>query len=516
MPKGAPRPDASATSSARIGPPLCVADLRRLTAGMSPADAAREVARIARDGGARAARRAGARSARASTAAATARRARAPARRRSSPSSRPSSAPARSRGPSATTSRSATTTREVDGARRRARAATCARASPRAAGRLRAQDEPGDLHQDRARVVHAEPRGLPVGRHQVERRRAPHDVPEGLPARPTSRPIVSAISSPGHRLLGSHVVARRSKRRGHEVVRVRARRAGGRRPRRRRRSARRPRAATARSTARARSRARPRTPRSSTACTSRGRKTVLDACEAAGVRRVVVASTSGTVAVSEDPEHVATEDDAAPIGLIARWPYYRAKLFAERAALERERGGLEVVSREPEAAARPGRRARLVDRRTCASSSRARVPAVPARRPLVRRRARRGGGDAASRWSAARPGERYLVGACNLTVREFFARLARVSGVPRAVAADAAVARARARGARRRSSAPRGRVGVRSAGRPGERRDGAVLLVPRREQGRARARMVRRAIPNDDAATTRSKTCGRRGVVWPR
>jgi dihydroflavonol-4-reductase len=29
-----------------------------------------------------------------------------------------------------------------------------------------------------------------------------------------------------------------------------------------------------------------------------------------------------------------------------------------------------------------------------------------------------------------RPGERYLVGACNLTVREFFARLARVAGVP--------------------------------------------------------------------------------------
>jgi dihydroflavonol-4-reductase len=30
---------------------------------------------------------------------------------------------------------------------------------------------------------------------------------------------------------------------------------------------------------------------------------------------------------------------------------------------------------------------------------------------------------------AGRPGERYLVGACNLTVAEFFARLERVSGV---------------------------------------------------------------------------------------
>ncbi len=47
MPKGAPFP-AKREVVARIGPPLCVDDLRRLTEGMSPADAGREVARIAR------------------------------------------------------------------------------------------------------------------------------------------------------------------------------------------------------------------------------------------------------------------------------------------------------------------------------------------------------------------------------------------------------------------------------------------------------------------------------------
>ena len=47
MPKGAPFP-AKRDGVARIGPPLCVEDLRRLTDGMSAADAAREVARIAR------------------------------------------------------------------------------------------------------------------------------------------------------------------------------------------------------------------------------------------------------------------------------------------------------------------------------------------------------------------------------------------------------------------------------------------------------------------------------------
>ncbi|MGH7294754.1 MAG: NAD-dependent epimerase/dehydratase family protein, partial [Polyangiaceae bacterium] len=78
-----------------------------------------------------------------------------------------------------------------------------------------------------------------------------------------------------------------------------------------------------------------------------GTKSVLEACEAAGVRRVVIASTSGTIAVSESPEHVATEDDEAPMGLLARWPYYRSKLFAERAALARSREGFEVVSVNP-------------------------------------------------------------------------------------------------------------------------------------------------------------------------
>jgi long-chain acyl-CoA synthetase len=48
MPKGALLPTRRELL-ARIGPPLCVADLRRLTAQMTPADAAREVARLARE-----------------------------------------------------------------------------------------------------------------------------------------------------------------------------------------------------------------------------------------------------------------------------------------------------------------------------------------------------------------------------------------------------------------------------------------------------------------------------------
>jgi dihydroflavonol-4-reductase len=177
----------------------------------------------------------------------------------------------------------------------------------------------------------------------------------------------------------------------------------------------------------------------------RGTKTVLDACADAGVERAVIASSSGTVAVSDAPDHVGREDDPPPIGIVSRWPYYRAKLFAERAALERNRPGFAVVSVNPSLllgpwidAAGPGAARGAAWRegpRDNGANEDVRlfldgaVPAVPA------------GGlsfvdvrDAAEGMVLAleggRAGERYLLGACNLTVRDFFARLSRISGVP--------------------------------------------------------------------------------------
>ena len=158
-----------------------------------------------------------------------------------------------------------------------------------------------------------------------------------------------------------------------------------------------------------------------------GTKTVLDACEAAGVRRVVLASTSGTVAVSESADAIGREDDPTPIALVGRWPYYRAKLFAERAALERSGARIEVVSVNPSLALGPGdvNGSSTEDVRLFLEGA---IPAVPAGGlSFVDAR------DAAEAMRLAmdrgRPGERYLVGAVNLSVREFFARLARVSGV---------------------------------------------------------------------------------------
>lgn len=158
-----------------------------------------------------------------------------------------------------------------------------------------------------------------------------------------------------------------------------------------------------------------------------GTKNVLAAAKAAGVKRLVHASTSGTVAVSDDPDHIACETDETPIGLINRWPYYRAKLFAERAALEANGDGLEVVCVNPTLLLGPGdvRGSSTEDVRNFMEKK---IPAIPPG-GLSYVDAR----DAAEAMRLAMdkgtPGERYLVGACNLTLREFFGRLERISGV---------------------------------------------------------------------------------------
>lgn len=158
-----------------------------------------------------------------------------------------------------------------------------------------------------------------------------------------------------------------------------------------------------------------------------GTKNVTAACIAHGVRRVVVASTSGTIAVSDDPDRVATEEDDAPIGLLNRWPYYRSKLFAEKAALEQNGDALEVVCVNPTLLLGPGdiNGSSTEDVRLFLERK---IPAIPPG-GLSYVDAR----DAAEAMRLAMErgvgGRRYLIGACNLTLKEFFGRLERVSGV---------------------------------------------------------------------------------------
>ncbi len=158
-----------------------------------------------------------------------------------------------------------------------------------------------------------------------------------------------------------------------------------------------------------------------------GTRSALAGLRNAGVRRVVVASTSGTVAVSGNATQIADESAHVPLELVAMWPYYRTKLYAEREAFEANAADFEVVLVNPSLLLGPG------DLRESSTGDVQRfleraIPAIP------------GGGlafvdvrDAAQgMWLAferGRAGERYILNAKNMTVAAFFERLSRIAGV---------------------------------------------------------------------------------------
>jgi dihydroflavonol-4-reductase len=158
-----------------------------------------------------------------------------------------------------------------------------------------------------------------------------------------------------------------------------------------------------------------------------GTKVLLEAAAEAGVGRFVLASSSGTVGVSKT-SRITTELDEAPLSLVARWPYYLSKIYKEKLALSFAlEHRLPLVCLNPSLLLGPG------DRHFSSSGDiwkflRRDIPAMPS------------GGisfvdvrDAAVTFEAAltrgRPGERYLLGASNMTFAEFFGRLSRLSGV---------------------------------------------------------------------------------------
>ncbi|BDG06966.1 NAD-dependent epimerase/dehydratase family protein [Anaeromyxobacter paludicola] len=158
-----------------------------------------------------------------------------------------------------------------------------------------------------------------------------------------------------------------------------------------------------------------------------GTRVLLEEAAAAGVGRVILASSSGTIGLSREAR-VATEDDDYPLAVAAPWPYYLSKIFQEKAALRIHRDtGLPLVVLNPSLLLGPGDE-RLGSTVVVWKFLQRRVPAIP------------GGGlslvdvrDAARAFAAAlergRPGERYLLGGHNLTFADLFGRLERLSGV---------------------------------------------------------------------------------------
>jgi dihydroflavonol-4-reductase len=158
----------------------------------------------------------------------------------------------------------------------------------------------------------------------------------------------------------------------------------------------------------------------------RGSVNVIDAALAAGVRRVLHTSTESilTRARQSGPiseEQVVTRDDV--IG-----PYCRSKLMAEQHAFRRAREGAPVVVVNPTIPVGPGDRGQSPPTRMCLDFCRGgRREYLDAELNLIDAR------DVAEGMVRAiqrgRPGRRYLLGHENLSIKEVFALLARLTGL---------------------------------------------------------------------------------------
>jgi dihydroflavonol-4-reductase len=157
-----------------------------------------------------------------------------------------------------------------------------------------------------------------------------------------------------------------------------------------------------------------------------GTRLLCEAARAAGVKSIVLASTSGTIAVTREGEFVPDEDYQPPVGIISRWSYYASKFYQERAALENFSGdGRRLVVVNPSLLLGPGDE-RLSSTKVVLDFLARKIRAVP------------GGGlsfvdarDVAETMTnamrAGRHGERYLLGAANWTFDKFFGRLERLT-----------------------------------------------------------------------------------------
>lgn len=158
-----------------------------------------------------------------------------------------------------------------------------------------------------------------------------------------------------------------------------------------------------------------------------GTRLLCEAAALAGVKTIVLASSSGTIAVSEQPE-IIDETADPPVKIITQWAYYASKFYQERTAIENFDGdGRRLVIMNPTLLLGPGDE-RLSSSKIVLDFLGRKLPYCPS------------GGlsvvdvrDAAAAFiSAAAKGrhqERYLLGSANMTFSDLFGRLERLSGV---------------------------------------------------------------------------------------
>jgi dihydroflavonol-4-reductase len=158
-----------------------------------------------------------------------------------------------------------------------------------------------------------------------------------------------------------------------------------------------------------------------------GTRLLCRAASEAGINTMVLASSSGTIAASED-EQVFDETFPQPVEVISRWAYYASKYYQERTALAEFGGeGRRLVIMNPSLLLGPEDE-RLSSTKVVLDFLAKKIPYTPS------------GGlsfvdvrDTAAAFIAAleKGGhqEKYLLGADNMTFAEFFGRIERLSGV---------------------------------------------------------------------------------------
>ncbi|MBN2575316.1 MAG: NAD-dependent epimerase/dehydratase family protein [Deltaproteobacteria bacterium] len=156
-----------------------------------------------------------------------------------------------------------------------------------------------------------------------------------------------------------------------------------------------------------------------------GTRVVCQEAAKAGVKRILMSSTSGTIAISERDDEWPDESSPAPLSLITRWGYYASKYYQEAVAREFCGDKVELVMVNPSLLLGPGDE-RIGSTREVLSFLAGDVRVVP------------GGGlnfvdarDVAAILPVAmdrgRAGERYLLGGHNMSFAEYFDRMERLS-----------------------------------------------------------------------------------------
>ncbi|MBA2663822.1 MAG: NAD-dependent epimerase/dehydratase family protein [Bradymonadaceae bacterium] len=159
-----------------------------------------------------------------------------------------------------------------------------------------------------------------------------------------------------------------------------------------------------------------------------GTRHLLAALRTQKLEKIVVASTSGTVGVGTSPNFMATDDSPTVELLVKSWPYYLSKIYAERVCQDAiDDHAMPIVMMRPTLLLGPGDRREsstgdvvLFMQKKIPSSMSGGISFVDAR-------------DTAQAFILAMDkapvGAKYLLGACNLTLADFFKRLEELSGV---------------------------------------------------------------------------------------